>query len=153
MRREGYEMSLSSPTVVKQTTEDGKLLEPWEDVQIECNIDHASPILERMATRNAKVNDMQTVGERQVLKFECATANFLGMRTWLREISGGTAVVVSEFKEMREQGPPPPRSRNGALIANTPGLSTPVDLGKAARLGTLFIPEGTPVYAGMIFGE
>merc|ERR1719191_685949 len=75
------------------------------------------------------------------------------MRSWLRELTGGTGTVVSEFLELRPAGPPPPRSRNGVLVVNTPGTATSVDLGKAARLGEIFIPARVEVYTGMIFGE
>jgi len=154
MRREGFEMTLSPPVVVKVTAEDGSSLEPWQDIQIEVPTDHSSAVLERMAVRGAKVVDMQTgSGDVQQLKFEMATSGFLGMRNWIREVTGGTATVVSEFKEMRPLQPPPPRMRNGALISSTSGLATPVDLSKAQRLGTIFIPEGIEVYPGMIFGE
>lgn len=153
MRREGYEMTLSPPTVVKQRGEDGVLMEPWQDVQIELDNDHASTVIERMSTRGANVSEMITLGDRQVLKFEASATSMLGMRTWLREVTGGTAVVVAEFKDMRPAGPPPPRTRNGVLISNTSGIATSVDLSKAGRLGTLFIGEGQEVYPGMIFGE
>lgn len=153
MRREGYEMTLSPPTVVKVTDENGVVLEPWEDVQIEVGLDFGSNVIERMATQGAKVVDVITNGDRQTLKFEIASSAFLGLRTWLREATGGTAAVVAEFMEMREAGPPPPRTRNGALVANSPGIATAVDLSKAARLGTLFIGDGVEVYPGMIFGE
>ncbi|CAE7218939.1 bipA [Symbiodinium sp. CCMP2592] len=153
MRREGYEMSLSPPSVVKQQGEDGTVLEPWEDVQIEVDMSHGSLVMERMSGRGGKVLDMNTVGERQTIKMEAATSSLLGLRSWLKEVTGGTGTVVSDFKEMRPQGPPAPRDRNGVLIANTAGISTAVDLGKAARMGKLFISEGMEVYPGMIFGE
>jgi len=153
MRREGFEMTLSPPQVVKQRGDDGLLMEPWQDVQIEVENDHASIVIERMSTRGANVEEMVTLGQRQVLKFEASASSMLGMRTWLREVTGGTAVVVSEFKDMRPAGPAPPRTRNGVLVANTAGIATSVDLSKAGRLGTLFISEGIEVYPGMIFGE
>jgi GTP-binding protein len=153
MRREGFEMTLSPPTVVKKVDETGQLTEPWETVQIEVGSDYSSTIIERMAGRDAKVVDMNTSGERQILKFEISTIALLGMRSWVREATGGTATVVSEFLEMRPAGPPPPRVRNGVLVCNTAGTATAVDLSKAQRLGTLFIAEGTEVYPGMIFGE
>mmetsp|Transcript_1343 Transcript_1343/g.1809 ORF Transcript_1343/g.1809 Transcript_1343/m.1809 type:complete len:181 (+) Transcript_1343:2-544(+) len=106
-----------------------------------------------MSIRGAKVIDMQTVGERQTIHLEAATASMLGLRSWLREVTGGTATVVSDFKELRPEGPKPPKDRNGVLIANTAGVSTSVDLGKVARMGKLFITEGVEVYQGMIFGE
>ncbi|CAJ1347817.1 unnamed protein product, partial [Effrenium voratum] len=153
MRREGYEMSLSPPSVVKSVSEDGTTMEPWEDVQIEVDLNHGSQVIERMSGRNAKIVDMNTVGDRQVIRLEAPTSSMLGLRSWLREISGGTAIVVSEFKEMQPLGPPAPRDRNGVLCANTAGIATAVDLGKAARLGKLFIGDGFEVYPGMIFGE
>ncbi|CAK9005103.1 unnamed protein product [Durusdinium trenchii] len=153
MRREGYEMSLSPPTVVKSQGEDGTILEPWEDVQIEVDLSHGSQVMERMSVRGAKVQDMNTVGDRQTIKLEASTSSMLGLRSWLKEITGGTATVVSDFKDMRPQGPKPPKDRSGVLVANTAGTATSVDLGKAARLGKLFIAEGIEVYPGMIFGE
>lgn len=153
MRREGYEMTLSPPTVVKTKSEDGTLLEPWEFVQVEVGLEHGSSIMERMSIRNAKVLDMDTVGDRQTIKFEASTHSMLGMRAWLRELTGGTGTVVSEFKEMRPQGPSPPKDRNGVLVSNAAGIATPFDLGKVARLGRLFIGEGVQVYPGFIFGE
>jgi len=153
MRRDGYEMTLSPPSVVKTTLEDGSILEPWEDVQVEVSNDHSSMVVERMSIRGAKVVDMTTNGDRQTLIFESSSQANLGLRTWLREVTGGTAIVVSEFKELRPAGPTPPRERHGVLIANTAGIATSVDLSKAARLGKIFISEGVTVYPGMIFGE
>ena len=149
MRREGYEMSLSPPAVVKSRGEDGQLLEPWEDVRIEVDLQHASLVMERMAVRGSKILDMVTTGERQSLHLEAATASMLGLRSWLREVSGGTATVVSDFKELRPQGEKPPRDRNGVLVANTAGTATAVDLGKVAQQGKLFIHEGDVVYPGL----
>lgn len=153
MRREGYEMSLSPPTVVSEIGEDGNVREPWEETTIEVDTEHASVVIERMATRNAKMLDMNVTGERQTLRFEVATKALLGMRSWLREASGGTAIVVSEHLGMRPLGPALPRLRNGVLVVNTAGIAQPVDLAKASRLGTIFIQEGVDVYPGMIFGE
>merc|ERR1719223_2217191 len=98
--------------------------------------------------------DMASIGaERQLLQFEIATSALLGMRSWIRQATGGTATVVSEFIEVRPLQDAPPRGRNGVLVANTAGLATPVDLAKASRMGTIFIPSGLEVYPGMIFGE
>jgi GTP-binding protein len=155
MRREGYEMTLSPPQVVKQTNDEGVLMEPWMDIKIEVDNEHTSVVIERMSSRGGNILEMITESEeRQSMKLEASSSSFLGMRTWLREVTGGTAVVVTEFKDMRPAGPPPPRTRNGVLIANAMGIATSVDLSKAQGAGrTLFIPEGLECYPGMIFGE
>eukprot|EP00913_Durusdinium_trenchii_P034105 g31921.t1 len=121
MRREGYEMSLSPPTVVKSQGEDGTILEPWEDVQIEVDLSHGSQVMERMSVRGAKVQDMNTVGDRQTIKLEASTSSMLGLRSWLKEITGGTATVVSDFKDMRPQGPKPPKDRSGGFTGTVLG--------------------------------
>lgn len=146
-------MSLAAPSVVKTVTEDGIVMEPWEKVDIEVENEHSSAIIERMSSRGAKVSEIKTVGERQSLSFEVSTAAFMGVRSWVRDVTGGTAVVLSEFKELRPEGPPHRRERNGVLIVNTAGIASSVDLGKAARHGKLFIGEGMEVYPGLIFGE
>merc|ERR1740117_1813611 len=129
-------MTLSPPQVVKKRDEEtGIHYEPWQDIQIEVENEHSSLVIERMSSRGADVKEMLTVGERQVLKFECSTASFMGMRSWLRDATGGGAVVVAEFKEMREAGEPPARIRNGVLIANNAGIATAVDLSRAGRQG------------------
>merc|ERR1719171_3225604 len=151
MRREGYEMSLSPPSVVMVKGEDGETLEPWELVQIEVNSDDSGPTLDKMARRGGKLLDMSPSGTRVRLRFEVATKGFLGMRTWLRETTGGTAVVTTQFLDARP-ATPVAADRNGVIIANTPGIATSVDLAKAQKYGTLFISEGTEVYQGMIVG-
>lgn len=151
MRREGYEMSLSPPSVVMTKSADGELLEPWEIVQIEVNQDDSGATLDKMASRGSKLVDMSPAGDRVRLRFEVATKAFLGIRTWLREMTGGTAVVTTQFLETRpaaQYG----SDRNGVIVANSPGIATSVDLAKAMKYGTLFITEGTEVYMGMIVG-
>mmetsp|Transcript_13921 Transcript_13921/g.39628 ORF Transcript_13921/g.39628 Transcript_13921/m.39628 type:complete len:679 (-) Transcript_13921:719-2755(-) len=153
MRREGYEMSLSPPDVVKTINEEGQVMEPWEDVTIDVHLDFASHAVERLNSLGANVHDIQTVGQQQTLKCEIATMAFLGFRSWLRELTGGTAMVVAEFKEMRRAAPPPLKGRHGSLISSQLGTANPIDLSSKSKLGTIFIPGGAEVYPGMIFGE
>lgn len=153
MRREGYEMSLSPPDVVRTLNEKGELMEPWEDVTIETPLDFASKVSERMSMQGATLVDVQTLKDLQTQKYEVASIAFLGQRAWVRDTTGGTAVVVSEFKEMRRAAPRPPRTRKGVLISSKNGTANPTDLTKVTRMGTLFIAGGEDVYQGMIFGE
>merc|ERR1719191_194276 len=153
MRREGFEMSLSPPSVVMTTAENGETLEPWEVIGIDIDNDDSGAVLEKMATRNSNLVDMQTVGNRTRVRFECATRAFLGMRTWLRDATGGTAVVTSELIAPRVATAPTAKDRNGVIVANSDGIATSVDLAKAAKFGKIFIAEGTDVYTGMIVGE
>lgn len=153
MRREGYEMSLSPPSVVMTKDENGDTLEPWELLTIDVDNDNSGAVMEKMATRNSNLSDMQTVGNRTRMKFECATRSFLGMRSWLRDTTGGTAVITSELIAPRKASAPTAKDRNGVIVANSDGVATSVDLAKAAKFGKIFIADGTEVYTGMIVGE
>merc|ERR1711904_494114 len=71
MRRAGFDLSLSPPNVVMVTGANGESLEPWEIIGIDVDNDDSGAVLERMATRNSQLIDMQTVGNRSRLRFEC----------------------------------------------------------------------------------
>lgn len=52
MRREGFEMAVTPPAVVTKTDEKtGKELEPFEEVQIDCDLQYVSNIVENLNNR------------------------------------------------------------------------------------------------------
>eukprot|EP00386_Alphamonas_edax_P000944 GDKI01002822.1.p1 GENE.GDKI01002822.1~~GDKI01002822.1.p1 ORF type:complete len:671 (+),score=222.54 GDKI01002822.1:72-2084(+) len=153
MRREGYEMSVSPPTVVYKQDANGKPLEPWEEFVIELDQSLSSEVIERMSQRSADLVDMKTTGDTTRLKFHCASRMFLGMRPWLREISKGLAIVVSDFLDYRPKMPSQKLDRNGVIISSGTGDSTAFDLSNIQQKGTMFIGDGEKCYAGMIIGE
>jgi GTP-binding protein len=73
MRREGFELSVSPPAVMYKE-ENGKKLEPIEEVIIEVNDDHAGLIIEALSHRRAEFLEMgpcpEAVG-RTRLSFTC----------------------------------------------------------------------------------
>ena len=53
MRREGFEMSISPPQVMFQDDEDGKKLEPMEEVMIQADEAHVGGIIEALTLRKS----------------------------------------------------------------------------------------------------
>lgn len=155
MRREGYEMSLSAPNILTiKDPESGKQMEPYEDVTIVVPESLCGVISDKMMSKDADMEDMiQKKGGVTEMKFVISTRNWLGLRSSIRDMSGGQAVVISGFKEYREAKPPKPSDRNAALVAIDSGLATYYDLEHAWRKGTMFIRERAPVYTGMVVGE
>jgi GTP-binding protein len=155
MRREGYEMSLSAPSILTiKDPESGKQMEPYEDVTIVVPESLCGVISDKMMSKDADMEDMiQKKGGVTEMKFVISTRNWLGLRSSIRDMSGGQAVVISGFKEYREAKPPKPSDRNAALVAIDSGLATYYDLEHAWRKGTMFIRERAPVYTGMVVGE
>ena len=155
MRREGYEMSLSAPNILTiKDPETGKLLEPYEDVTVLVPESLCGVISDKMMSKDADMEDMiQKKGGVTEMKFVISTRNWLGLRSSIRDMSGGQAVVISSFKEYRHAKPPKPSDRNAALVAVDSGMATYYDLEHAWRKGTMFIRERAAVYTGMVVGE
>lgn len=155
MRREGYEMTLSAPNILTiKDEESGKLMEPFEEVTVIVPESICGVISDKMMSKDAEMIDMvQKNGGMTEMQFMISTRNWLGLRSSIRDMSGGQAVVISAFKEYRQFRTPKPSDRNSALVAVDSGLATTYDLEHAWRKGTMFIRERAPVYTGMVIGE
>eukprot|EP00922_Rhytidocystis_sp_ex-Travisia-forbesii_P017641 GHVS01026301.1.p1 GENE.GHVS01026301.1~~GHVS01026301.1.p1 ORF type:complete len:781 (+),score=139.20 GHVS01026301.1:107-2449(+) len=153
MRREGFEMTISPPAVVYKTADDGTALEPWESLSIDMPSDATSDTIDKMGSQDAELLDMKAMGDRTVLTFNCSSRNFLGVRPFLRDVSKGTAVVMSEFLEYRAKASGSKSCRNGVLISCASGPTTEYALDMVQTKGQLFVTESTPCYPGMILGE
>jgi len=153
MRREGYELTLSAPKVLITEDADGVKMEPWETIIVEMPKEFTAGYIDRMGSRNAEIKDMLSAGDACTVICDISSRNFLGMRTWLREATGGQAVIQSQFAGRRPAVPPAPKSRKGMMIAGVNGSATGIDLAKYNKKGTLFVSPGTMMYKGMIIGE
>ena len=155
MRREGYEMSLSAPNILTVKDEEtGKTMEPYEEVTVLVPESICGVVSDKMMSKDADMIDMiQKKGGLTEMQFIISTRNWLGLRSSIRDMTGGQAVVMSAFKEYRQAKPPKPSDRNSALVAVDAGLATYYDLEHAWRKGTMFIKDRAPVYTGMVIGE
>ena len=57
MRREGFELLVSRPTVIEQTI-DGERCEPFENVWVEVAEEHLGSIMENLSRRRAQITNM-----------------------------------------------------------------------------------------------
>merc|ERR1719359_751648 len=146
-------MTLSPPTTIRKTADDGTILEPWEEVQMVLPTSHSAAVMERMGVVGGEMTSMTGDEKETSLAFTISSQNMLGIRGWIRDATGGTAAVSSRYLEHRELRPPPPKTRKGVMISSGEGKSTNLDLGKAQRHGRLFIGSDVEMYPGMIFGE
>jgi GTP-binding protein len=63
MRREGFELSISRPSVLfKNDPATGKKLEPMEEVQIDVDSEYVGTVVESMNLRKAQMKDMRETG-------------------------------------------------------------------------------------------
>ena len=152
MRREGYEFEVGRPQVVTHE-EDGKTLEPLEEVIIEVPAEHVGTVQMELGQRRAKLKE-QFASPKGVTKliYEMPTRALLGMRNILLTNTKGTIVMNSLVTSFQPVGASLQQLRNGVLISFEQGITTPYALQNAEARGTTFVGPAEKVYAGQIIG-
>ncbi len=152
MRREGYEFEVGRPQVVTKE-ENGKTMEPIEEVIIEVPAEHVGSVQMELGQRRAVLKE-QFASPKGVTKlvYTMPTRALLGMRNILLTNTKGTIVMNSLTIGYEEQGSALQQIRSGVLISFSTGTSTPYSLQNAEARGTTFIGPAEKVYAGQIIG-
>lgn len=70
LRREGFEVCVSPPRVLTTVDENGKTVEPYEEVTVDVDLDLAGTVIERIQRLKAPMTDYKEVGDRVRLVFE-----------------------------------------------------------------------------------
>ncbi|HSW75246.1 MAG TPA: translational GTPase TypA [Candidatus Saccharimonadales bacterium] len=152
MRREGFEFEVGRPQVVTHE-ENGKTVEPVEELIIEVPAEHVGTVQMELGQRRAQLKE-QFVSTKGVTKlvYELPTRGLLGLRNILMTATKGTIVMNSLTTGYQPIGPALQQLRNGVLIAFETGTTMPYSLETAEARGTLFIGPAQKVYAGQIVG-
>ena len=152
MRREGYEFQVSRPEVILRY-EDGKPLEPFEEVYIETAPDVLGAVVEMLGSRRGQMIDMQDAGDAVRLRYLVPTRGLLGFRYHFMTATRGAGFLHSIFHGYLPLSGGPLGRGGGSLVAWEPGITTSYGLKNAEERGTLFVGPGVEVYAGMVVGE
>jgi GTP-binding protein len=152
MRREGFEFEVGRPQVVTHE-ENGKTVEPVEELIIEVPAEHVGTVQMELGQRRAQLKE-QFASPKGVTKlvYELPTRGLLGLRNILMTATKGTIVMNSLTTGYQPVGPALQQLRNGVLIAFETGTTMPYSLETAEARGTLFIGPAQKVYAGQIVG-
>jgi GTP-binding protein len=152
LRREGFELEVGRPQVVTKV-EDGKTLEPIEELSVEVGEEFAGAVTSELGRRRANMINMEPTGKgTQRLIFHLPTRALLGLRSVLLTATKGTAIVNSLLIGYEPLGTALQQLRNGVLIASEDGSATTYSLETVEERGTAFVGPGTKVYMGMIIG-
>ncbi len=152
MRREGYEFEVGRPQVVTKE-ENGKTMEPLEELLIEVPAEHVGAVQMELGARRAVLKE-QFASPKGITKlvYELPTRALLGLRNILITNTKGTVVLNSLTAGYQEQGPALQQLRSGVLIAFETGITTPYSLQTAEERGDVFIGPAIKVYAGQVIG-
>jgi GTP-binding protein len=153
MRREGFEFSLGRPQVIFHRGESGELLEPYEELVIDCADEFTGAVIAAVGERKGELKHMGKHGDRVRLEFTIPSRGLLGFRLEFLTLTKGTALMNHLFDQYGPHRGPLPNRSKGAMIAKEGGEVTAYALDRLADRGTFFVKPTEKVYAGQIVGE
>jgi GTP-binding protein len=154
MRREGFELSVSRPRVLYQEDENGKRLEPMEEVIIDVDDEYAGTVIDKMTARKAQMQDMRPSGGGKTrVVFHAPSRGLIGYQSQFLTDTRGTGVMNRLFHSYVPYAGDIPQRRNGALIATEGGKAVAYAIFNLQERGIMFIDPQTQIYQGMVVGE
>jgi GTP-binding protein len=153
MRREGFELQVSRPQVIFKE-EDGKKMEPFEEVTAEVPENMSGTVIEKMGRRKGELKDMRVEDNGSaILEFVIPTRGLIGYRNEFMMDTRGQGILNSLLIGYREHIGEIPGTPHGSLIAHETGEANSYGLIAAQERGQLFISPGIKVYEGMVVGQ
>ncbi|MEY2878357.1 MAG: GTP-binding protein TypA/BipA [Verrucomicrobiota bacterium] len=153
MRREGFELLVSRPTVIEKRSADGKRLEPYETVWIEVPDECVGSIMQNLANRKGLLTNMEKHPHSTMIEATITTRGLIGMEIDVVNATSGRGVLSHLFKEYGPFAGEVLTRITGTLIATEAGETTTYALLMVQERGKLFVSPGEQVYEGMIVGE
>ncbi len=154
MRREGYELQVSRPHVILKE-EDGKTLEPFEEVTIDVPSEMSGVVIEKMSKRKGIMTEMKQNQNQKHTRiiFEIPTRGLLGYRGDFIIDTRGEGILCTQVLGFKPYAGDIENHETGAMISIENGKALSYALYNLQDRGTLYIRENTQVYVGMIIGD
>ncbi len=153
MRREGFELGVSRPEVIKKEV-DGQILEPYEQVMVDIEEQHQGSVMEEFGNRRAELGNMELDGKGRVrLEFTIPSRGLIGFRSQFLTMTSGSGIMTSIFDRYAptKQGDLAKR-QNGVLVSMVKGKTLAYALFNLQERGRLFLGHGVEVYEGQVIG-
>jgi GTP-binding protein len=153
MRREGFEMTLSRPEVVRKEV-DGRKLEPYEQVVLDVPDVAVGTMTQKLAARKGSMLDMVADGGgRTRLVYRIPTRGLIGFRGEFLTDTRGEGVMNTIFDGWDDDVGQILTRPNGAIVNDRTGTATTYALYPLQDRGILFVSPGEELYEGMVVGE
>ena len=153
MRREGFEIEVSKPTVIIKEN-DGVKYEPYEELQIEVPEESVGNVIEQLGIRGGKMENMTNFENQVRLLYTIPSRGLIGFSTEFMTLTRGYGIMNHSFKEFKPYESIDIGERKlGVLVSVENGSATAYAIGNLEDRGVMFIAPGEEVYEGMIVGE
>ncbi|MDD3483130.1 translational GTPase TypA [Azovibrio restrictus] len=153
MRREGYELAVGRPRVVKKVV-DGVECEPYEFLTVDVEEDSQGGVMESLGLRKGEMLDMVPDGRGRVrIEYRIPARGLIGFQGEFMNLTRGTGLMSHVFDEYApvKDGNVAER-RNGVLVSQENGDAVAYALWKLQDRGRMFVNPGEKLYEGMIIG-
>lgn len=152
LRREGFEIEISKPTVITKVI-DGVEMEPIEELIIDVDSEYLGTVKSEVGQRRGQLLNQEQIHDSYTrLTFKMATRGIIGLKGTLMSLTKGTAVMSSAFLRYEKVGTKLKKRRRGVIIAHQTGKAITYGLVAAHEKGPVFVSPQTQVYAGMVVG-
>jgi GTP-binding protein len=152
MRREGYELAVGKPQVLKKVI-DGVLQEPFEALTVDVAEEHQGAVMQELGLRRAEMTDMVVDGNGRVrIEYRVPARGLIGFQGEFMTMTRGTGLASHIFDGYGVVKGEIPERHNGVLISNEDGEAVAYSLFTLQERGRLFVEHGSKVYEGMIIG-
>lgn len=152
MRREGYELCVSKPTVLMEEI-DGVKCEPFETVIINTPSDFASTVISDLQERKGMLMSMSSGDDNYThLEFSAPTRGLIGYRSAFITNTKGEGIMVRSFDEYKPYAGELTTRKNGVLVSMESGKTLGFSLYNLQDRGQLIVNPAVDVYVGMIVG-
>ncbi len=152
MRREGYELQVGQPQVIIKEIE-GVKSEPIEELTIDLPENMSGIAVEAVTRRKGDLLQMETKGERVIVRFNIPSRGIIGLRSYLLTQTAGEAIMTHRFLEYQPMKGEIPGRQNGSLISLEQGTAIPYSINNLQDRGTFFIHPNENIYEGQVIGE
>jgi GTP-binding protein len=152
MRREGYELAVGKPQVLKKVI-DGVVQEPFEALTVDVAEEHQGAVMQELGLRRGELTDMVVDGNGRVrMEYRVPARGLIGFQGEFMTLTRGTGLASHIFDGYGVVKGEIPERHNGVLISNEDGEAVAYSLFTLQERGRLFVEHGSKVYEGMIIG-
>lgn len=153
MRREGFELEVSKPSVIIKEI-NGQKYEPYEELQIEVPEESVGSVIEQLGIRGGKMENMTNFENQVRLLYTIPSRGLIGFSTDFMTLTKGYGIMNHTFKEyLPYENVVIGERKLGVLVSMENGNATAYSIGNLEDRGIMFIEPGTEVYEGMVIGE
>ncbi|MEZ5570749.1 MAG: translational GTPase TypA [Halioglobus sp.] len=153
MRREGFELGVSRPEVIRKEV-DGVMHEPFEQLVIDCEEQHQGAVMEELGLRRAELENMVPDGKGRIrLEFIIPARGLIGFRSLFMTLTSGGGILTHVFDHYGPVKTAEMSGRvNGVLVSMVKGKTLGYSLYNLQERGRMFVDPNIEVYEGQIIG-